>query len=426
NYGFPLYWTGAIRPLYDVGGGTMAGLLRPLNNPTDTERQKCAGNVATHSRTVGNDPIVQGAVGDTDNDWWRARSLISDIDNVSVPIHITGAYQDEQTGARGPSHLWEKVAGVPKRLVLTNGDHGTNTNTAETRNDRVAWMDHWMRSIDGGFGTLAADEKSVKVLLEMKNSPRASNGSISAADFPIPGTTWTDYNLSTGGSLTTGSPVTGTATYVSGSARQSYQRLQGDPNSGEEFAQEAGPDELRFATAPLSTDTVVAGPITATLNMSATAPDTEIYVEIDDIGPGGVSHLQRGLLKASHRATTDSLSDHIVGGPHSGDIYRPWRPHTNPQNILPGTTYKYLVEIWPVGHVFRAGHRIGIKIAAPPLVDGIYAYIPKRAVSLNTIYFGGADPSRIMLPIVPVPTNLSSTAPACGALDSVRCTTEGW
>ena len=28
NYGFPLLWTGAVRPVYDVGGGTGGGLSR--------------------------------------------------------------------------------------------------------------------------------------------------------------------------------------------------------------------------------------------------------------------------------------------------------------------------------------------------------------------------------------------------------------
>ena len=51
-------------------------------------------------------------------------------------MHITGAYQDEQTGPRGPTHLWEQVAGVPKRLVLTNGDHNTENPATRARRCR--------------------------------------------------------------------------------------------------------------------------------------------------------------------------------------------------------------------------------------------------------------------------------------------------
>ena len=117
-------------------------------------------NVAGKSRTVLNDPLLQG-LQDTDNDWYRARSLITYVDEIRVPIHITGAHQDEQTGPRGPTHLYESIQGVPKRLVLTNGDHGTGSTAAgglpEIRADRKAWLDHWVRGLNGGFGKRRAD-----------------------------------------------------------------------------------------------------------------------------------------------------------------------------------------------------------------------------------------------------------------------------
>ena len=63
----------------------------------------------TKRRTIFDDPLVQG-LNDTDSEWFRARSLITYVEQINVPIHITGAYQDEQTGPRGPTHLWEQVA----------------------------------------------------------------------------------------------------------------------------------------------------------------------------------------------------------------------------------------------------------------------------------------------------------------------------
>ena len=43
------------------------------------------------------DPLVQG-LNETDSEWFRARSLITYVNQINVPMHITGAYQDEQTG----------------------------------------------------------------------------------------------------------------------------------------------------------------------------------------------------------------------------------------------------------------------------------------------------------------------------------------
>jgi pimeloyl-ACP methyl ester carboxylesterase len=142
NYGFPLLWTGGIRTAYDVGGGLLPGLVRPQRPEDAPNRQEqCGVNVAGKSRTVTNDPIVQG-LADTDNDWYRSRSLITYVDKIKVPIHIVGAYQDEQTGPRGQAHFFERIGGVSKRLILTNGDHNTESTAdygvGDIRNDRKA------------------------------------------------------------------------------------------------------------------------------------------------------------------------------------------------------------------------------------------------------------------------------------------------
>ena len=50
--------------------------------------------------------------------------------------------------------------------------------------------------------------------------------------------------------------------------------------------------------------------------------------------------------------------------------------------------HEYLVEVWPVGHVFRAGHRIAVKVHAPPLIDSFYVYVPRTLPGINTILSG--------------------------------------
>ena len=97
----------------------------PATGWTKQRPSRCGDNLTTQNRTVLNDPIVQG-LSDTDNTWFQARSLINYAERINVPIHISGAYQDEQTGPRGPYHLFEAVDNAPVRgLLMTNGDHGT-------------------------------------------------------------------------------------------------------------------------------------------------------------------------------------------------------------------------------------------------------------------------------------------------------------
>jgi predicted acyl esterase len=163
------------------------------------------------------------------------------------------------------------------------------------------------------------------------------------------------------------------------------------------------------------------GPIMANLSLSATAIDTDLFVQIVDEGPdGSLTYVQRGVLKASHRAIDPALSDwaHTRSG---ALMYRPWRPHTNPTRIVPGAVYQYQVEVWPVGHVFRPGHRILVKIHAPPLIDSFYAYVPARLPSLNTVYHDAANPSWLTLPVVPLQGVKLGPVVPCGELTAVRC-----
>lgn len=423
NYGFPLLWTGAIRPFYDVGGGLAPGLVREEEaDDTPNRRQKCAESAATKKRTVVNDPLVQG-VSDTDNDWFRARSLIYGADRINVPMHITGAYQDEQTGPRGPTHLWEQVVGVPKRLVITNGDHNTQNPSStgpDVYNDRKAWVDHWMRGINGGFGTLASKTTTVRTLLEYHRDSTGQlvkNGVIDSTTFPLPTTKWTDWHLRANGELSPGAPTTAEAgdPYVSGSPRQGWS-YQAGPRAGSEFTTPEGPDEVTYRSPALAKNTTIVGPVTANLFITSTAPDTELFVQLIDEAPDGShTYLQRGMLRASHRGIDTKLSDKAG----DGHIYRPWRPHTSADLIAPGEPYEYLVEVFPVGHVFRAGHKIVVKVHTPPAVDSYYAYVPKRAPAVNTVLHDPAHPSRLTLPVVPTPA--LGPELGCGAQEAVRC-----
>lgn len=439
NMGFPPLWTLGVRQAYDVLGGSAQGLSRPLIreilgpvdpmfNPHgrthDTEQSvQCAQNIGTHSRTIINDPVVQGALGDTDNAWWQARALATFVERIQVPTHIAGSYQDEQTGPRGFVRLWEML-NVPKRLLVANGSHGTNQSGFFMR-DRKAWMDYWMRGVGADPGA-----SSVKVVQEFRSrdSDAALNArSITDTQYPLSATQWTDYYFGANGGLDTAGPGTGSTPYLSGSGRQSWFWETG-PERGSPVTTADGPDEATFTSAPLGSDLSIAGPITATLHLATTGTDTELFVQLIDVAPNGTRrYLQRGLLKASHRAIDAQRSDCVNPATNarqscldSGSLMvRPHRPHTNPQPVTPGESVEYLVEIFPVGHVFRTGHRIMVKVMAPPRADSYYAYVQRTPPAMNTIAHDAAKPSRITLPVIPG-APVGPVQPEC-TVDNVRC-----
>jgi predicted acyl esterase len=473
NYGFPLLWTGGVRPAYDYLGGTFAGLIAdsPRSDDSPFGRQ-CAQNQAARSRTVTDEPLIQGLT-DTDKPWYQERSVVNYLYNVKAPTQIVTAYQDEQTGPRGGTHVFDKLPqNLTRRLVTLNGDHGTQTGPAEVTAERRYWMDYfmldandpnpgrqpraWGSSNENPPATPLALPPPVfsndgtatsRVLLEV-NAGTKSNGHIDSNGFPLSQTRWTDFYFQADGTLDTAKstvhkdePGSG-STWFNGSKRQFYSYQAGNTTGSEVSAAEAsGADELIFRldvndVAQDYTDTngapqkafVIAGPINADLYVTSTGTDTELMVQLIDVNPEDGEHLylQRGVLRASHRAIESQRSQCAAQG--SGgriasrdctlrdNLYRPWRPHVNPRDIVPGQVTRYQLEIFPVGHVLREGHQLLVKIHAPSLDDNDWAYIQKTPPALNTLHHSAEYPSSIRLPVIPL-ADVQRLGPPTG-----RCT----
>ncbi|MDQ3939745.1 MAG: CocE/NonD family hydrolase [Actinomycetota bacterium] len=417
NYGFPLLWTGGVRNAYDIGGGFFLGF-------DEGGAEKCLGSVPSKSRTVLNDPIVQG-IQDTDSTWMQARSLINYAERIEVPIHISGAYQDEQTGPRGPYHLFEEVVNAPvRRLLMTNGDHGTQQDGKFLEPDRNEFLDAFLLAPSERPGQRDAGSyppSSVVTFLENVQGEDDYPVAMENRTFPLETTRWRNLYFGPEGRLSSKAPGKngGSDRYFSGSPRQGWSYQAGHTGGSPFTTEDAhGMDELVFSTPKFKEPTAIIGPSTATLFMSSTAPDTEIFVQVIDEGRDGSRYfVQRGMLKASHRAIMRGLSDRRA----DGTIYRPHRPHTNPTLIEPGKVYEYLVEIFPLGHVFRPGHRLIVKIHTPPAVDSYYAYIPRRPAGVNTLYHDAKHPSSLMLPFVPLNGVRLKAEPKPCTLEDIRC-----
>lgn len=416
NYGFPLFWAGAYRPALDVAGGALQPVARQQAGADCVQQQ------GTKSRNVTDDPLISG-LSDLDGPWFREHSLYPHADRVAVPTWVWSGYDDEQTGPRGPDHLWELLRGVPKRLLMGNSDHDGWWRTPAVWRDRVRWMDHWMGRRDGGFGTLAQRRTSVRTLFEIHDDGKGvlvPSGVKDSRTFPLEDTRWTPYFFGAGGALTRTAPGTsgGSDPYLSGSLRHSWS-YQAGPAAGPPLTTASAPDEVSYTTAPFRRATAISGPVTADLWASSTELDPDFFVQLVDVAPdGSASYLQRGLLKSSMRAVDPSRSDRTA----TGHVYRPWYSASAHQYVAPGTVEHYLVELWPVGWVFRPGHRLRVEVHAPPLVDSFYAYAPKgRAASVVTVLHDAAHPSRVTLPVVSLAGVRLGPAVPCGQQYQVRC-----
>jgi putative CocE/NonD family hydrolase len=143
-------------------------------------------------------------------------------------------------------------------------------------------------------------------------------------------------------------------------------------------------------------NTEIAGPIIVNLYASCRGTDMNFFVGLWDVDPEekGVC-LTRGYLKASHRELDPKLS-------------KPWLPvhkHTNPQPLVPGEIYEFKFVMNPTANLFRAGHRIVLKISSaddPPedLYQVGHEHLCSQTPNTITIYHSAEYPSHIMLPII--------------------------
>ena len=80
------------------------------------------------------------------------------------------------------------------------------------------------------------------------------------------------------------------------------------------------------------------------------------------------------------------------------------------QPVVPGEVTEYRIELLATANLFRAGHRIGLRIMSMDAPTGVAGatnaeYVPYHVCSarttLHTIYHDTAHPSRLILPVIP-------------------------
>lgn len=434
--GFPLVWTGIARP-YAEQSGNLGRYAK--GDPV------CAADIATRpAPNALDDPFINGLASREDSTWWAAHSLITYIAGITKPIHITQQYQDEQTGPRGGTVLWQHIpAGVPKRLVLTNGVHATHY---ALHADDVAWLDCWiLRHGRQCPGDIADPARRVQVHFETTgsgNNPDKDhvNPPFVSSDWPLPQTAWQRDFLHGDGTVSTAAPTKAEAarTYVAPpEGRQGYASGAGAADAlGDPFEalvdnawskdygpadSSSGPDELTW-TRRFDSQTTIAGPIEADLWLKSSAPDTDVFVQLLDVDANGnEQYLQRGVLRASYRAVDQLRSERVTTGPFKDTIYRPYHPFTNAALLTPEQAVPLHIEVFPVGHVFRPGHRLVVQVYSPPFIDELYSYDSAQPAAVNTILSDPAHPSSLLLPVLPATPPIAVTAPACGAQTGIRC-----
>ena len=159
------------------------------------------------------------------------------------------------------------------------------------------------------------------------------------------------------------------------------------PGPADQRPNESRPDVLVFSTTPMTEDTEATGFITVELYASTSAVDTDFTALLVDVDQNGYARfLTDGIVRARYRESTKQASP-----------------------VTPGTIYKYTIDLWATGNVFKAGHRIRLYISSSNfprfnrnLNTGEDIIGSSRAVRAHqTIYHDREHPSALILPLIP-------------------------
>ncbi|MFC1636823.1 CocE/NonD family hydrolase, partial [Planctomycetota bacterium] len=146
---------------------------------------------------------------------------------------------------------------------------------------------------------------------------------------------------------------------------------------------------LVYLTEPLKERVEVTGNPVVELYASSSAPDTDWYVRLIDVGPDGLAiDVSMGVVRARYRNGSDK-----------------------PKLLKPGEVVKYTIRMRPTSNAFLPGHRIRLDITSSdfPNYDRNHNTAADQnadatlVVANQTIYHGGEQATRIILPWVPNP-----------------------
>jgi hypothetical protein len=391
---------------------------------------------------VENEP-AWAAIRSVDDDWYAAHAALTYADTITIPYYQQANWQDEQVGPRGLI-LWKhihpdpvtvackdaigttKTFAEPKKLTVSSGDHGWG----EFHN-RDLWKFFDLFLLDK-CGASAVLDHRVESFFETRGNDPDEDFTARAYgdDWPLPGTRWPKTYLHELHGMNTQVPGGDEPgdTYLSGVAKQNWFYETPDelmPAHGETFNTRSYPDSSWFLSEPVGSpdmpattdggNFIVSGPILMNLWASLGGVDTDFFVSVSDVfpadhptNPNYVSYVQRGWLKASHR-TIDPGRSYYAKDPDHGNVeilVQPYMTHTNPQPVLPRDPTEFQIEIFPLGHIFRPGHRIMIQIHTPPSVDGLWGYTPTHhPPAAVTILHDAAHKSWIQWPQISLPSD---------------------
>jgi uncharacterized protein len=346
------------------------------------------------------------------DDYWRAMSVEENFENVKVAVHTQGGWFDlllngtlnGYVGVRNQSG--SEAARRAARMIVGPWGHGPSQKFGDVdfgpdamRNTfarELQFFDHHMMGIDTGIDR----EPPVEIHL------MGLNRWVRYDDWPVPGTRYTPFYLSSGGRANSarGDGKLGVEK-PSGAANDQFTY---DPNhpvpsvgahdccgmpvsSGpvDQREVEGRSDVLVYTSEILKEPLAIAGPIRMKLFAATDGPDTDWFVKLVDVYPDGFAiNVAEGVLRARFHRGYDRM-----------------------ELLNPNQAYEFEIDMRGTANVFLPGHRIRVDVTSSnfPQFDRNLnsgkdlATGTRVRVARQTVFHTPERASHIVLPVVDVP-----------------------
>lgn len=444
----------------------------------DTGSSTCLSNQALHGQSESLTSLVGAAtVAPTTGigrqpSLFDRRSMTQWATKIKVPVFVSGALQDEQTGPQWAALINAIPKSVPHFANMVNGGHIDSTDP-QTMSRWLEFLDLYVAdkvptaptalenlvlggftnfasgisgqlplpalrfthvaSPAGGRAAFAARTPLVRVLFD-SGASRAGVG-LPVSTYTASFTQWppagTVRSLALGTSGVLGSlpsNASSSSLTLDSSVRPATTLPTGNPWSAQpawQWLPVPAADGLGFTSPPFAKTTTIVGPATLDLWVKSTTPVLDFQATITEVRPSAGAGSTTGAastMPEEEYVTSGFLrSDNQVEKSDSTALYTHPTYLTRDQKMLSATTYRLVrIPIDPIVHTFRPGTRLRVVISAPGGDRPAWTFATLDSGQSATVGLGGATPSALVVNIV---SGVQATAalPACGTLRGEPC-----
>jgi hypothetical protein len=321
------------------------------------------------------------------DDYMNSFNIARHADRVEVPVLSFEAFQDQAITPRSsyyqsrldPARLWS---------FQSNGRHDTYF-AAAFQSTAIRFLDRFVKGQDNGF-----ERETPRTTVWMESfetgedplrrhasvQPRwvVRKGAIKAEDLAVKA-----FHFGAGRVLSE-TPVPGPADgFEYPGSGVAVNDLAGNgfwgPSSGDWKT-----TGLAYTTAPLGVDTMVYGPGSADLWVTAGAGDADLQVTVTELRPDGQeTYVQRGWLRLSNRTLDTARSTPLL------PIHLEDPAQLAP--VMPGRPVLARIEINKMGHYFRKGSRLRVWIDTPAQTGGLVFDTYTQKQRIHVLHTAGYD-----------------------------------